>query len=113
MARSFLSLAGPRRGEPLSSGSGRPGGGCRLLGEVPAGRVWAPFFSSVEEEAVWPQYPHGCQPPRNMFRQPHGAGSLGRRLPGAHICSRTWRSQDGRSHILGPSKLCDCGNWAK
>lgn len=52
VARSFLSLGGPRRGELVSSGSGRPGGGCRLRGGVLAGRVCAPFFSSVGEEAV-------------------------------------------------------------
>lgn len=48
VARSFLSLGGPRRGELVSSGSGRLGAGCRLRGGVPAGRVWAPFFSSVQ-----------------------------------------------------------------
>lgn len=47
VARTFLSLGGPRRGELVSSGSGRPGGGCRLRGGVLTGRVWAPFFSSI------------------------------------------------------------------
>jgi hypothetical protein len=52
VARSFLSLGGPRRGELLSSESGWPGGGCRLRGGVLAGRFWAPFFSSVKEEEI-------------------------------------------------------------
>lgn len=34
--RSFLSLRGPRQGELVSSGSGRPGAGCRLPGRGPS-----------------------------------------------------------------------------
>lgn len=64
VARSFLSLGGPRRGELVSSGSGRLGAGCRLRGGVPAGRVWAPFFSSVQGRSGWGKQSglrKGCQ----------------------------------------------------
>lgn len=117
-----MSLAGPRRGELVSSGSGRPAWGCRLLGGVPAGRVWAPFFSSVEEEAVQHHEPRGCRTPRNTFQQ-HcgeakglhpGAGSLWGRLPGGHpFATRASKVTDSRSYILDPSDPRSFGNQAK
>lgn len=72
VARSFLSLGGPRRGELLSSGSGRPGGGCRLRGGAPAGRVWAPFFSSAREEEVF----RGFRSPGLGFPLPGDGGRV-------------------------------------